>query len=278
MASDPAPFAVRRQPRFVGFTERPHAGMRLYCFPFAGGAANVYRPWQQLIPLDVELLACQLPGRHDRMHEAPFTDATRLAARLADDLALEGDDRPFAFFGHSMGALVAFELARELQRRRAPLPAVLGVSGRAAPDSGAHHTTLHLLPSSDLIRSLSVLGGVPEEVLAIPELIELMVPVLRADLELVETYRYVRDGGLLHCPITVFGGSVDPMVDAAGLGAWQDCSTRPVVIRVFSGGHFYPWSRPVGEQLIQVMLTRFRSERNTVRPTAASTGGEVASA
>jgi medium-chain acyl-[acyl-carrier-protein] hydrolase len=245
----------RRQSRYMAFEARPKAKIRLYCFPFAGGAASVFRQWQPMVPAHVELRACQFPGRHDRMNEPAYTDATRLACQLADDLATEGDERPFAFFGHSMGGLIAFELARELLRRSARLPTVLAVSGRSAPQLAAHRTRLHLLPAEVLLDSLTAVGGMPREVRAVPELVELLLPTLRADLKLAETYRWTSDPSPLPCPIVVFGGAQDPLVESSGLGAWQDCSAEPVSVRIFPGDHFYLW--PVGPELIRSMLEYF---------------------
>jgi len=267
--------AGHRLPRYLAFEPRPRAAARLYCFPYAGGAATVYRQWQGVVPPDLELRSCQPPGRQDRLDEPAVTDASALAALLADDLQDEGDDRPFALFGHSMGALIAYELARELQRRGAAMPAVVAVSGRSSPLATGPRTHLHLLPTPDLLSALAHLGGLPREVLAVPELMELLLPTLRADLELAETHRPAAAREPLGCPLVVFGGADDPLVDVGGLPAWQECSRHPISVRVFPGDHFFLW--PVGAELIRTIASRLphRAARPVEPQVERSAGGEV---
>ncbi|WP_189055501.1 thioesterase II family protein [Longimycelium tulufanense] len=229
---------TRRAGRYVAFDERPYALYRLYCFPFAGGAASSYLSWRKFVPEHVELRVAQLPGRQDRCAEPLRTEVDALVPMLADEFLEEGDERPFGFFGHSMGALVAFELARELRRRGHEVPRVLGVSAKPAPQLRADRKTLHTLPDDALTRELVALGGMPTEICSSPELLSFVLPTIRADLAVCETYRY-RPEPPLPCKIKAFGGRQDPMVTDAELAAWQEQSSMPTDIITHRGGHFY---------------------------------------
>ena len=174
-------------PRFI--VPRPVAKprVRLYCLPYAGGSASAYHAWARALPDDVELSGVQLPGRSLRIHEPPLRRLPELLRALLP--RLERQDAPYVLFGHSMGALVAFELARGLRHLGAPPPAGLIVSGSRAPERrGASHD-LHRLPDEDFLRELRRFEGLPEEVLRDPELLALTLPALRADFEMIETWQ-----------------------------------------------------------------------------------------
>jgi surfactin synthase thioesterase subunit len=222
----------------VAFVERPDARVRLYCFPFAGGGAPVFRPWALGLPAWVELRAVKLPGRHDRSHEPACSSLISLAENLADVLRGELADRPFAFFGHSMGALVAYEVARQLRRRGGSAPRLLAVSGRHAPHLPDRSRPVHLLPDAEFIEAVGELGGMPAEVLRDDQLIALALPVLRADFAACHGYHHVPEAPL-ECPISVFGGQSDPLLTPEERTGWQRHSTAQVTSRVYSGGHFY---------------------------------------
>jgi medium-chain acyl-[acyl-carrier-protein] hydrolase len=225
-------------PWYIRPLPRPEAEARLYCFPFAGGAASAYRCRPSVLPGRVELRAIQPPGRQNRIAEPPHRSCRELVAELVGALAEELNELPFAFFGHSMGALVSFELARELRRRGGPQPALLGISAFEAPQRRRTGAPLSGLPDEDLVARVREFGGLPDEVLAAPELLALVVPTLRADLALTENYRY-SPGPPLDCPISVFRGRDDPFARAEGLRDWQAQSTRPLTMREFPGRHFY---------------------------------------
>lgn len=216
---------------------RPDARLRLFCFPFAGGGASFYRPWIERLSPDVHVHPVQLPGRETRLREHAFDRLEPLIARLADALGAHLD-RPFALFGHSMGALIAFELARELRRRQAPAPVRLLVSGHPAPQLPRRESTRYALPEPELVAELQRLGGTPPEVLAHPELMQLVLPLLRADFAVVETYAF-RDAPPLDCPITAFGGTDDENAGEAQLEPWHAQTRGPFVLYMFPGGHFY---------------------------------------
>ncbi|MGK5631435.1 thioesterase II family protein [Streptomyces sp. URMC 123] len=228
----------RRPPWFVSFDDRPEASLTLICFPFAGASAPAFRPWLPLLPRSVALRAVQLPGRQDRMREPAMTGHREIVDALADAMAERPPERPYAFFGHSMGALLAFELTRELRRRGAPAPVLLGVSGWPAPSGVPSYAPISGLPDDRFLAAVATLGGMPDEVLAEPELINVLLPSLRADFGVCERYRY-RPGEPLDIPLTVFGGTRDPMTTMEGLRGWRTESTRPVRVRQYQGDHFY---------------------------------------
>lgn len=216
---------------------RARAHLRLFCLPYAGGGASAYRAWGSEISPEIEILAVQLPGRENRFREPPLRSMSALVERLS--VALRPYmDRPFAFFGHSMGALVAYELARALRRQGGPTPVHLVVSGREAPHVPSAHEAMHELSDDALVARLQRLGGTPPEALAQPALLQLVLPLLRADLEAHDTYAY-RDDAPLDCPITAFGGLRDPEVRRDHLAAWQRHTRGGFALHSFPGDHFF---------------------------------------
>lgn len=179
----------------------------------------------------------QLPGREHRLRERPFTSLTALVPVVAQ--ALEPYlDKPFAFFGHSLGAIIAFEVARQLRRENGPSPLALFVSGRAAIQIPGVDPLTYNLPEPEFIEELRNLNGTPQEVLEHPELMQLMMPLLRADFELVQTYSYTPEPRF-DFPISAYGGLEDQHVQHEHLRAWQEQTTGPFVARMFPGGHFF---------------------------------------
>lgn len=222
----------------VVFTPRPQAAVRLYCLPYAGSGASVFRPWAGLLPADIELRAVQLPGHEGRRSQAPFADADRLVDALAEELAPEVAELPFAFFGHSMGGLCAFELTRRLRRLGVPSPVMLGVSAWPAPRKGRCFPQLHDLDDAQFMRVVEGLGGIPEEVLSKPCLSRFLLPTLRPDMRVCGTYRY-QPGEPLDCPLMVFGGTRDPLVPPSRLDGWNAQTTGPTRTHIYPGHHFY---------------------------------------
>ena len=217
---------------------RGRARLRLYCLPHAGGGAAVYAAWANLLPPDVELCRVQLPCRENRRREAPFIAMTPLIEALAEELRPHLN-LPFAFFGHSMGALIAFELARQLRRGGGLLPAQLFVSGRWAPHWPNPDPALAHLPDPEFIAALRVrYNNIPDIVANDPDLLAIYVPLLRADVTLLDTYVYTPDRAL-DCPIIALGGADDARVPRASLEAWQEHSTQSGLVQQFPGGHFY---------------------------------------
>jgi medium-chain acyl-[acyl-carrier-protein] hydrolase len=225
------------RPRAVASS--PAASRRLYCFPYAGGAPSAFRALASHLRQDVEVYVASLPGRGPRTTEPPVDDLRLLCSWLADAL-ITSAVREFVFFGHSMGALLSFEVARELRRRGSISPAGLLVSGARAPAlagtaGGMRH---HDLPRDELIEHLRKLEGTPPEVLAMPELMDLLLPGLRADFKICETYRYVAEPPL-SVPLMVLFGEDDEEVRPEHASAWRSATTGECSIRSFPGGHFF---------------------------------------
>jgi len=223
---------------------RPGARVRLFCFPFAGGGASVFHDFQEGLPPHVEVLAVQLPGREGRLAEALVPEMTRLVPMIADSLTPHLT-LPFALLGCSMGARIAFELAREL-RRRGVLAGTASATSRLlhlfALACPAPHLSdddvAHTLPDAALIERLRTLGGMREEVLAHRELMELLLPVFRADAAVTETYACA-DEPPLDAPLTVIGGLSDAKVDRAALDAWRQHTTGAFALALVPGGHLF---------------------------------------
>jgi medium-chain acyl-[acyl-carrier-protein] hydrolase len=214
---------------------RPDASLRLYCFAHAGAGAGAYRAWGEGLPATIDVCAVRLPGRESRIDEPPRTRLDDILAELVPLVA--GGPAPFAFFGHSLGALVAFELARALEDRGLPGPRHLVVSGHAAPQLGGQADDA---PASDaeLLDDLRGLGGTTGDVLGNRELLELVLPIVRADFAVSAAYRFVA-GAPLGCPLTALGGAGDPGVTLAALEAWRVHTRGGFALRQFPGGHFF---------------------------------------
>lgn len=220
---------------------QPQARYRLFCFHYAGGSASLYRTWPTLLAEmqpTLEVCAIQLPGRENRLREAPFTQMAPLIRSLLAVLRPELD-RPFAFFGHSMGALVAYELAQALQNSGAPLPAHLFVSGRRAPSLPDPMPPLHRLPTDEMLRAIGQrYGNLPALLLEDAELKAIYAPLLQADFTLVETYQ-PSSLTQLACSLTALGGAHDALATEAELLAWRPLTQSRFAHRLFPGGHFY---------------------------------------
>jgi medium-chain acyl-[acyl-carrier-protein] hydrolase len=215
----------------------PSARARLFCFPYAGGGASAFRSWVNRLPGALEVCLVQLPGRESRIGEPPFTRVDALIEAIVESVVWP-EDKPFAFFGHSLGAIVAFELARELRRRCGRLPDRLLVSGARPPHLPDPDPPAHLLPDLELLQVLGHLKGTPPEILGNSELMQLLLPTLRADFALYETYAWVSDDPL-PCPIAVYGGRDDRKARPELLEGWREHARGPCTVRVFSGGHFF---------------------------------------
>jgi medium-chain acyl-[acyl-carrier-protein] hydrolase len=209
----------------------------LFCFPYAGGGASIYRDWGRRLPGNIETCPVQLPGRETRFREPAFTRVEPLVEALAQSLRPKLD-RPFAFFGHSLGALVAFELSRRLQHCHRLQPIRLFVSGCEAPQTRSPGKSLHALPTAEFREELRRLHGTPTAVLENDELMELMLPTLRADFSLWETYVYAASPPLT-CPIIALGGLGDDLVSRKELQAWDELTTGQFRLRMFPGDHFF---------------------------------------
>jgi medium-chain acyl-[acyl-carrier-protein] hydrolase len=216
----------------------PRARLRLFCFPYAGAGASVFFPWPRALPPEVEVAAVQLPGRETRLMEKPYSDMRELVAKLGDALTPWLAEKPFAFFGHSNGAIMSFELARLLRREGRAMPRHLFLSGRMAAHIPNHHDPIHALPEPEFSDQLRRLEGTPEEILQNAELMELIRPLLRADFSLAETY-VCQPEPPLDVPISAYGGDADPDVTTTDVEAWREHTTAGFRCRIFRGGHFF---------------------------------------
>ncbi|GAA2895616.1 alpha/beta fold hydrolase [Streptosporangium fragile] len=215
---------------------RPGAAVRLVCFAHAGGSATAYREWPALLPASVELHAVQLPGRADRFTEPLVDDMDVLAASVAEAM-LPLLDRPVALFGHSMGAMVAYEVARVLQARGTG-PARLFASGCAAPHEPRERRAVSTLDDDRFVAELTRLGGTEAEILAHRAMREVVLPYVRGDFRLLERYRH-RPGPALPVPISALVGDADPVVTPAQAASWEARTTADFSLTVYRGGHFY---------------------------------------
>jgi medium-chain acyl-[acyl-carrier-protein] hydrolase len=223
---------------WIAACNSPHSTkLRLFCFPYAGGGASAYRKWASALPPGVQLLAAQLPGREGRFVEPPLRDLDSVLRHLVS--AIEPLlDRPFVFFGHSLGALVAFELTRSLRSLGRPMPAHLFVSGRRAPSIPIGRRAFHDLPDDELIEEIRQLNGASEALLENDEVMALLLPTLRADFAIHDTYVY-RQQAALDVPFTVFGGLDDVTTTTDNLSAWETLTARGASLSLFRGGHFF---------------------------------------
>ena len=216
---------------------RPKARLRLFCFPYAGGGAPVFHSWPDELPQGVETCVIQLPGRGTRLLEKPYRRMNSLVIVLARALA-PLLDKPFAIFGHSMGAWIGFELARRVRRERGLEPCHLFVSGASAPHLPQREMPLHALPENEFIDALRCVTGTPKEILESEELMRLITPTLRADFAIYETYTYLRRPAL-SCPITAFGGLKDRRLRKSDIEAWREETRGLFGMQMFPGDHFF---------------------------------------
>lgn len=217
---------------------RPAPRMRLLCFSYAGGGAGVFGGWSALLPDWIEVWALQLPGRETRLREPPLRSMAEVTAQIVPTIA-EMRDLPFVFFGYSLGALIAFETARALRRRQAAMPRHFFVAASMAPHvEHADKPMIHLLPDERFYEGLRRYQGIPEALLANAEFMSLLIPMLRADFEVLETYRYVTEPPL-DVSMSAYGGLGDPEIGPDHIVAWNEQTSAGFTVQFFPGDHFF---------------------------------------
>lgn len=231
----------------------PDAYLRLFCFPHVGGGASIFRKWSDYLPPYIEVCAIQLPGREDRLKEAPFTHISPLVQTLTQVLR-PYLNRPFAFFGHSMGALISFELARQLRAQQEPSPVHLFMSGRRAPQIPGSNPLIHTLPEPEFLAELRHLNGTPKAVLENWELMQMVLPLLRADFSICGTYTYCPEPPL-DCSISAFGGLEDSGETCDLLRSWHRQTHSSFSLQMLPGDHFFVYtSQPLLLEMLSHQL------------------------
>jgi medium-chain acyl-[acyl-carrier-protein] hydrolase len=211
--------------------------LKMFCFPYAGGSAVVFKKWTDFLPSTLQVIPVELPGRGARLQERPFLSLPALVEELAGVIG-PLLDKPFVFYGHSMGAIIAFELARSLRRQYDREPQALFVGGRRAPQTPNNDPVTYHLPKEEFVEELMKLDGTPREVIEHEELMEMMIPLLRADFQLTQTYEYTADTPL-RCPINVYGGLEDHHVPRDLLSPWKEQTRSNFALHMLPGDHFF---------------------------------------
>jgi medium-chain acyl-[acyl-carrier-protein] hydrolase len=212
------------------------AEWRLFCFPFAGGSGHEFRMWGERLP-GIEVMGVMYPGRASRYTTPLIDNLDEMVTTLENELA-DFQDKPFAFFGHSLGGLIAFELTRRLRRAGSAVPRLLFVSACDAPHLLPIPPILHNLSNDDFVEAIRKFGGTPEAIFAHEELMAMMLPILRADLKVLEIYKHQLEEPL-NMPLYALGGAEDTVVVRENLLAWERYAGHSWAARFFSGGHFY---------------------------------------
>lgn len=237
-------------PWLIRSSGRASSNLRLFCLPYAGGGASVYVPWRSRRP-EIDILPVKLPGRESRAHELSVEDPEELADLIVAGI-LPSVNEQFAIFGHSMGALLAFETAKRLEAI-GHVPLRLFVSGRMAPD-GVGLPDVRQMSDTEVIRYLRTIGGTPESIIDNPEVMAVYLPTIRSDLTLCHSY-FRRPAPPLSCPISVYYGLSDGSGDPARYAGWRQVGSQ-VSLNGFPGGHFFPFaeSRPAVLDLVLAQL------------------------
>lgn len=227
----------KANPWVVLIKKNPKAEIRLFCFAYAGGAPSIFRSWSNLLLPQVEACAIQLPGRENRLREKPYSNFEPLVKEITAAI-MEYMDKPYALFGHSLGAMLSFEVVRHLRREKVQKPKYLFVSGKRAVCLPNKLPLLYHLPEREFIEGLKRYNGIPDIILQEPELMRLFLPMLRADITVNETYRYLPEAPL-ECPIMAFGGIKDNTVSCNEVQDWYQLTNSRFDSHFFPGGHFF---------------------------------------
>lgn len=254
---------IHRSKWFLISRPKPLARYRLFCFPYAGGSASAFLPWEDLLPPQIELVAIQAPGRANRLDESLLTSVAELAERLVGAIP-PMLDRPYVTYGHSMGSIVSFELLHLLKQRGLPLPRRYFAAARQAPHIPRRIAPFYDYPLKEFITELKRFGGTPDAVLENAELMEMLVPMLRTELR--AAYAYHRDPVVkLECDVSVMGGARDEIVLPEELPGWQEHFQERMDFRLFDSGHFFMEDNK--EQVVSVICESIGLSRPGTTPT-----------
>ena len=228
---------VGASPWFVRHSAARSGGQRLFCCPYAGGSATMFRAWAERLPPTVEVIGVQAPGKGSRLLEPPYRNVHQLVDGLLDALTPLLNEKPFSFFGHSNGALVAFELSNMLQRHRLPMPRRLFLSASPAPWARVFDPPYSQMSDETFKAMLKDFNGTPSEILDDTDLFQLLLPGLRADFSMSEGYRYSHPRKLA-VPVDIYHGEHDD-IEPAQIQAWSEHIAQPPRFEQIPGGHFF---------------------------------------
>lgn len=214
------------------------AKIDLICFPFAGSGASIYYPWEKILNPRINLYAFQAPGREDRIGDDLIDDLNTLTNQASTEILKITSNRPFAFFGHSLGAVIAFEITKILEKL-SKSPQLLVVSGRQPPHLSLKMPPISGLNDSELLKGLLSLKGTDPEILGHPDLLEIILPIIRGDFKMGENYLLPINTEKVQCPIVAIGTTEDPWVDLQEIAEWKYFTVQQCHVDIFSGDHFY---------------------------------------
>lgn len=214
----------------------PGASMRLFCFPYSGGSAQIYKNWAAQLPSFVEVNAVELPGRSGRFRDQKFTSVPEAIASLVPDIR-PYTNKPFALFGHSLGACLAYEMARALEKE-GRTAALVTVSGMMSPENPSDEPQIYHLPDAEFKQKVREYNGTPQEVMAHEELMDLILPILKADFTMADTYTY-KEGPKITSSLAALTGTKDPHTNEEGVRGWANYTTGAFTYQLFPGDHFF---------------------------------------
>ena len=245
----------------------------LYCLPYAGSSASVYVRWKRRLPSWIEVIPVELPGRGRRMAEPLEVTLPALLDRIVGDVRPE-PGQPFAVFGHSLGAIIAFELAVRLEEQ-GRTPSLVFASGTGSPAARDRERFAALKTDSELRAELERLDGTPAHVLADPELMELTLPVLRADFQLAASYAGT-PGRTLKAPLVALGGSSDPTTSSEAIAGWRDQTRGDFAMHMLPGSHFFIHAEESALfGLLEQHLRRVVARQTEPHPARPSSGADA---
>lgn len=212
--------------------------IKLFCFPYAGGSSAVYMGWKKHLSDKIELRPLDLAGRGRRISKPLYNSIEEVIEDIFPQIKNELCDSPYSIFGHSMGAILAYELVRKARIHKLREPDHVFFSGRVPPFIFPG-TKNHLLPNSEFIKLLEEFGGMNEEILSNQQLLSLFLPIIRADYKIVELYKHIEDGFKLDCDITILNGKMDRLANRDDVSKWKECTNKACTFYEFDGGHFF---------------------------------------